>query len=98
MIHLYTIGGFHQEVMTIKSPQIPLFCLQKWIQLSDVSQVANFSRVSSHNFGKVHCSCKNFNISKISFVWGGHMLDDMAAPYKTNFEIFELQLLCQTYD
>ena len=24
------------------------------------------------------------------------MLDDMAAPYKTNFEIFELQLLCQT--
>ena len=47
------INGFHQEVTT-KAPkwQIPLFLLQKWIQLGLFSQVANFW-FSGHNFGKV---------------------------------------------
>ena len=52
---------------------MPLFGLQKWIELGYVSQVANFW-LSSHNFGEV-AVIQKFQYSqnyKESFVWGSH--------------------------
>ena len=46
---------FSCDVMSPQNPltwHMPLFWLQKWIQLGHVSQVANFW-LSSHNFGEV---------------------------------------------
>ena len=50
---------------------MPLFGLQKCIELGPVSQVANFG-LSSHNFGEV-AVIQTFQNYKESFVWGGHV-------------------------
>ena len=50
---------------------MPLFWLQKWIELSHVSQVANLW-FSSHNFCGVAVIQNIYKIRK-GFVWGGHV-------------------------
>ena len=86
---------FSCDVTPPQNPQIPLFLLQKWIQLGHVSQVANVW-FSSHNFGEVAVIQKfqHFQNNNMAChpTWPPHIKLSLILG---NIEIFVLQLLRQ---
>ena len=68
---------------------MPLFWLQKWIQLGHISQVANFC-LSSHNVWWSGCNSKISIFPKLKRVlYGAAMLDDIVCLLKfLNYSFF----------